>query len=235
MPGVISSIRNMFTSDSSAKLQAAQQEAGAVIQKLRENGDTDVTAILVARYEELKERQEQLTQFQASWQLDPLEKNLPEHPTEHTPEEQDISSLQIKIVTQDDGSLKCIRLPSPHNPTEESLESVMKPSHHGECHEVENIMAAAEQLITLAMETIEKHSQTLQYFQILYLSDMSDRLEADEEKIESLKTHVSSTATELAAHLYFSDARRFLQTALLMVGQIVGDEEAEKDGNQDTA
>jgi len=226
MPGVISSIRrNMFASDSSADLQTAQQKADAVIRKLRGNGDTDVTAILVARYEALEERQEQLMQYQASLSKDQLEE-----PAGHTaPEDNHTSSfLQCKIVTQDDRIQDCIPvLPGldSDDPAGVSLEFVTRPPPNSESHQVENIMAAAEHLITTAMETIEEHLQTLQYFRIKYLSDMSDRLSADEQKIESLKTRASSTATELAAHFYFSDALRFLRTVLLMAGYSVDDEE----------
>ncbi|KAF8069048.1 hypothetical protein FPV67DRAFT_1669081 [Lyophyllum atratum] len=217
MAGVISSVRNLFPWGTPEKLQTAQENADEAIQKLRGHGDPEVTAILVARFEELKKRHERLAQYQAC-----LPRNMPEEPelNEISPEEEETSSIfRCKMVTQEDGTLKYILVPgfNSDDPTGVSSEFTKRLAPYDENHNVESIMAAAGQVITNTMETIDKHAPTLRDFQLQYLSDMSDRLAIDEQKIELLRTCMSSTATKVAAHLYLSDALRFLQAILSMV------------------
>ncbi|KAF8069044.1 hypothetical protein FPV67DRAFT_1490876 [Lyophyllum atratum] len=207
MPGVTSSIRNMFASGAPEKLQTAQQKADKVIQKLRDsNRDPDVTDILVALYEELKERQERLVKYQESSLIEGTGED--EAQGDMAEEGEASGLLHYEVVAQEDGTMKCTLVSGPNDPTGmKSLEFTM---------DLENLMTAAGQLIATARGKLEASMETLQEFQRMYLSDMSDRLTADEQKIASLKTRVSTSAIEVAAHLYFSDALRFLQTVLSM-------------------
>ncbi|KAG6871682.1 hypothetical protein C0995_001475 [Termitomyces sp. Mi166 len=88
MPALISHVQQTRTH--SAKLQAAQQKADIAIQQLRQSGDQDVADVLIARYEELKQRHDRLLKLQETASIQgPL--------TTSTEEEEETTTPQINI------------------------------------------------------------------------------------------------------------------------------------------
>jgi len=109
--------------------------------------------------------------------------------------------------------------PNPNDLSGKPLAFTIEETSFDENSIAENIMTATGQVIATTMATIGNHTETLPDSQIMYLSEMYDRLDADRKKLDSLDSHTSAAAREVAAHLYFSDALKFLRVVHLMVKQ----------------
>ncbi|RDB25038.1 hypothetical protein Hypma_007480 [Hypsizygus marmoreus] len=203
---MFSTIRRFFGSSSPAKLRRAQQNAERALERLSNDPETAKEAeILRARYEELKERHERLLEKQETSDGD--EKVEPE-----VEEEEEL--VKCKVVTEEDGTVTCTLMSSSQDAESISLEFKITPPAEGE-DPVQAILDAAEELVAKAMETIDEHSAILDNVQILHLANMFERLQAEQKKVEASPS--STTVSDIAARLYFSDALRYLRTVQLMV------------------
>ncbi|KAG6910430.1 hypothetical protein DXG01_010785 [Tephrocybe rancida] len=167
MPGTISSIPQACKGNNQGKLQAAQQKAGAAIQKLCESGeDSEAAAVLFARFEELKKRHDRLREFQESLP------SITETPTEDAPtdnkdEAEPETSVpeQLQVVRHGDGAYECILSPDLKYPLPDDLNVE---------DSTQLAIGVARQFIHLAMQALAGCFDDLHDAQAIYLANIYD-------------------------------------------------------------
>ncbi|KAG6819042.1 hypothetical protein H0H93_015999 [Arthromyces matolae] len=209
MSSLISPTRSQFGPSNPRKLEEVQKNAALAIQRLRESEPSEVADVLVARYEELMKRHEQLKELQANH----------EHYNTSQSEQQSEkevfhSGIEASIDQLEDGSFK-ITVPS--NIGEEPKVYVLHSPDFDEKNPIKNTLLVAEELVKAGVEIVDSNLDNLGKAQMTYVTDLYESLSAQKDKLDSmLAADGSSMAIDVVAQLYLKDSLAFLQSAQLV-------------------